>query len=115
MTVLQTDLHERAEACPPPCVNTTNKQQTFRHQHGKKSSCLIRSAQLASGAGASGSDDKPVRFWEVANDQTGEYRLSLLFVEVNLVDATWGHRPDRCCKPAQHRVSFHASSSQRAT
>ena len=32
MMVLQTVSHTRAEACPPPCVNTTNKLQPFGHQ-----------------------------------------------------------------------------------
>jgi hypothetical protein len=36
MTVLQTVSHTRAEACPPPCVNTTNKLQPFGHRRGKK-------------------------------------------------------------------------------
>src|SRR4029077_13346565 len=36
MMVLQTVSHARAEACPPPCVNTTNKLQPFGHRRGKK-------------------------------------------------------------------------------
>src|SRR5262245_542589 len=36
MMVLQTVSQTRAEACPPPCVNTTNKLQPFGHRHGKK-------------------------------------------------------------------------------
>ena len=32
MALLQTDSHERAEARPPRCVNTTNKLQPFRHR-----------------------------------------------------------------------------------
>src|SRR5437588_11066685 len=36
MTVLQTGSHARAEANPPPCVNTTNKLQPFGHRRGKK-------------------------------------------------------------------------------
>src|SRR5580704_11307474 len=36
MTVLQTVSHTRAEACPPPCVNTTNELQPFGHRRGKK-------------------------------------------------------------------------------
>src|SRR5262249_59122551 len=36
MTVLQTVSHTRAEACPPPSVNTTNKLQPFGHGAGKK-------------------------------------------------------------------------------
>src|ERR1700675_4660231 len=36
MTLLQTVSHTRAEACPPPCVNTTNKLQPFGHRRGEK-------------------------------------------------------------------------------
>src|SRR5438128_11878997 len=36
MMVLQTVSHARAEACPPPCVNTTNKLQPFGHRRGNK-------------------------------------------------------------------------------
>src|SRR5262249_48624233 len=36
-----------AEACPPPCVNTTNERQPFRHRRGKKTwTHPIRFAQL---------------------------------------------------------------------
>src|SRR5262245_50930128 len=37
----------RAEACPPPCVNTTNKLQPFGHQRGKKihARCASRSVR----------------------------------------------------------------------
>src|ERR1700687_2362496 len=38
MTVLQTVSRTRAEACPAPCVNTTNKLQPFGHRRGKKTS-----------------------------------------------------------------------------
>src|SRR2546423_9347440 len=38
MTVLQPVSHARAEACPPPCVNTTNKLQPFGHRRGIKTS-----------------------------------------------------------------------------
>jgi len=34
--VLQRVSHTRAEACPPPCVKTTNKLQPFRHRPGIK-------------------------------------------------------------------------------
>jgi hypothetical protein len=45
--VLQTVSHTRAEACPPPCVNTTNKLQPFGHRRGKKTSTRpIRFAKL---------------------------------------------------------------------
>src|SRR5262245_18647125 len=37
MTVFQTVLHSRAEACPPSYVTTTNELQPFRHRRGKKS------------------------------------------------------------------------------
>src|SRR5229473_17752 len=48
MMVLQMVSHTRAEACPPPCVNTTNKLQPFGHRRGKKTSTRpIRFAQLA--------------------------------------------------------------------
>src|SRR5258708_15663830 len=48
MMVLQTVSHARAEACPPPCVNTTNKLQPFGHRRGRKTSTRpIRFAQLA--------------------------------------------------------------------
>src|ERR1700730_14146975 len=48
MMVLQTVSHTRAEACPPPCVNTTNKLQPFGHRRGKKTSTRpMRFAQLA--------------------------------------------------------------------
>src|SRR5205807_374959 len=47
MMVLQTVSHARAEACPPPCVNTTNKLQPFGHRRGIKTSTRpIRFAQL---------------------------------------------------------------------
>ena len=36
MTVLQTVICSRAEACPPPCVTTTNKLRAFGHCCGKK-------------------------------------------------------------------------------
>src|SRR4051812_17853524 len=36
MTVLQTVSHTWAEACPPPCVNTTNELPPFGHRRGKK-------------------------------------------------------------------------------
>jgi hypothetical protein len=45
MIVLQTVSHTRAEACPPPCVNTTNKLQPFGHRRGKK----LRRARRARG------------------------------------------------------------------
>ena len=46
--VLQTDSHTPAEACPPPCVNTTNKLQPFGHRRGRKTSTRpVRFAQLA--------------------------------------------------------------------
>ena len=48
MTVLQTVSHLRAEACPPPRVNTTNKLQPFGHRRGTKTSMgPIRFAELA--------------------------------------------------------------------
>ena len=34
--VLQTVSHTRAEACPPPCVNTTNELPPFGHRRGIK-------------------------------------------------------------------------------
>src|SRR5438128_2558524 len=47
MMVLQTVSHARAEACPPPCMNTTNKRQPFGHRRGIKTSTRpIRFAQL---------------------------------------------------------------------
>jgi len=47
MMVLQTVSHTRAEACPPPCVNTTNKLQPFGHRRGIKTSTRpVRFAQL---------------------------------------------------------------------
>src|SRR2546421_2865257 len=46
MMVLQMVSHTQAEACPPPCVNTTNKLQPFGHRRGKKTSTRpIRFAQ----------------------------------------------------------------------
>ena len=36
MIVLQMVSHTRAEACPPPSMNTTNKLQPFGHPRGKK-------------------------------------------------------------------------------
>src|SRR4051794_2032564 len=36
MREFQTVSHKWAEACPPPCVNTTNKLQPFGHRRGKK-------------------------------------------------------------------------------
>src|SRR5258708_35591955 len=48
--VLQTVSHTRAEACPPPCVNTTNKLQPFGHRRGKKISTRpMRFAQPEAG------------------------------------------------------------------
>src|SRR5712671_627008 len=48
MMVLPTVSHTRAEACPPPCVNTTNKLQPFGHRRGIKTSTRpMRFAQLA--------------------------------------------------------------------
>lgn len=48
MMVLRTVSQTRAEACPPPCVNTTNKRQPFGHRRGIKTSTRpIRFAQLA--------------------------------------------------------------------
>jgi len=38
MMLLQTVSHARAEAGPPPCVNTTNKLQPFGHRRGIKTS-----------------------------------------------------------------------------
>src|SRR6516164_9303067 len=47
MMVLQTVSHTGAEACPPPCVNITNKLQPFGHRRGRKTSTRpIRFAQL---------------------------------------------------------------------
>src|SRR5437016_9807156 len=47
MMVLQMVSHTQAEACPPPCVNTTNKLQPFGHRRGKKTSTRpLRFAQL---------------------------------------------------------------------
>src|SRR5438132_11642199 len=47
MIVLQTVSHTRAEAYPPPRVNTTNQQHPFGHRRGKKTSTHpIRFAQL---------------------------------------------------------------------
>src|SRR5580704_17399721 len=51
MMVLQTVSH-MAEACPPPCVNTTNKLQPFGHRRGKnfdapdeiRAACVPKSA-----------------------------------------------------------------------
>src|SRR5437773_3208101 len=49
MMVLQTVSHARAEACPPPCVNTTNKLQPFGHRRGIKTSTRpMRFAQVRS-------------------------------------------------------------------
>src|SRR5216684_3847072 len=48
MMVLQTVSHPRPEACPPPCVNITNKLQPFGHRRGIKTSTRPpRFAQLA--------------------------------------------------------------------
>jgi hypothetical protein len=38
MMVLQMVSHTAAEACPPPCVNTTYKLHLFGHWRGKKTS-----------------------------------------------------------------------------
>src|SRR6266581_2451622 len=62
MMVLPTVSHARAETCPPPCVNTTNKLQPFGHRRGIKTSTRpIRFAQLVEPVlpllGARGSPD----------------------------------------------------------
>jgi hypothetical protein len=38
MMILQMVSQTRAEACPPPCVNTTNELHLFGHRRGKKTS-----------------------------------------------------------------------------
>src|SRR3954465_15667729 len=67
-TVLQGFSRVRGEACPPPCVNTTNEPQPFRHRRGKKSTRPIRFAQLA----------LPMKFYRRPNRRRG---LNLVIVQ----------------------------------